>query len=115
MWYTFHQNNTGGEFVSCDQSGIGSDVIIEANSPEHANSRAEEIGIYFDGCDSGIDCPCCGDRWSPAWDNDGKTDPMLFEKKAMPESDNLKEYSWFGESAYVHPLSGKFYQAYVQN
>lgn len=58
MFYTFLQNNSGGFFK--DPAEV---VIIEADSADEANKIAEEHGIYFDGCDAEIDCPCCGDRW----------------------------------------------------
>jgi hypothetical protein len=38
-------------------------MFIEAHDEDHANSRAQRCGIYFDGVDKGIDCECCGDRW----------------------------------------------------
>ena len=37
---------------------------IEAKSAEQANQLAEQHGIYFDGVERGIDCDCCGDRWT---------------------------------------------------
>lgn len=62
-WYLFYQNNSGGAFEIDDEAGIGPRVWIEADSPAHANERAMEIGVYFDGVYKGVDCPCCGDRW----------------------------------------------------
>ena len=61
MFYTFSQNNSGGGFVVNDN--VAEYVIIEADSCEEADDKAEEIGIYFNGCDDGQDCSCCGDRW----------------------------------------------------
>lgn len=58
-FYEFPQNNTGGEWDKI----LGYVVIIEAETPEKANEKAEEIGIYFDGVENGEDCECCGDRW----------------------------------------------------
>lgn len=58
-FYEFPQNNTGGTWDRI----LGYVVIIEAENPEKANEKAEEIGIYFDGTKYGRDCPCCGDRW----------------------------------------------------
>ena len=61
-FYTYIQNNSGGEFDLSDT--IGHYVIIEAASEAEANDRAENIGLYFNGADDcGRDCPCCGDRW----------------------------------------------------
>ena len=40
---------------------------IWAHSAKQADAIAEQNGVYFDGCQEGLDCPCCGDRWSSAW------------------------------------------------
>lgn len=61
MFYTYRQNNPGGSFVQNDR--VGQYVIIEADGHNEADDRAENVGIYFDGCDNGSDCSCCGDRW----------------------------------------------------
>jgi len=62
-FYEFDQNNSGGRFHIDDKAGLGPSVWIEATSLGDAIHRAMDIGIYFDGCDSGRDCRCCGDRW----------------------------------------------------
>src|SRR5690606_15189130 len=41
-----------------------------AESAREANRIAEDLGCYWDGCDSGIDCNCCGYRWSSKWSDD---------------------------------------------
>lgn len=79
MFYTFNQNNSGGSFDFDKNRGITHYVIIEANDPEHANRRAEDIGIYFDGCESGEDCPCCGDRWYPTSEYYGDEIPKVYD------------------------------------
>lgn len=61
MFFQYHQNNSGGSFIVNDE--VTYDVIIEAASAAEADSKAETIGIYFDGVDKSIDCDCCGDRW----------------------------------------------------
>lgn len=80
-FYHFHQNNSGGSFKINDDVAIN--VIIEATSAAQANGRAQEIGIYFDGCDSGEDCSCCGDRWYRVDDGDGTLTPSIY--KTHPE------------------------------
>ena len=60
-FYEFKQNNSGGSFAVNDQ--LCHNLIIEANNSEEAESKAESMGVYFNGCDEGMDCPCCGDRW----------------------------------------------------
>lgn len=61
MFYSYNQNNSGGSFDK--DENLDEYVIIEANSLNEANEKAESIGIYFDGVDKGYDCDCCGDRW----------------------------------------------------
>lgn len=70
MYYTYHQNNSGGAFILNDQ--VTYIVIIEAKSAFEADRKAEDIGIYFNGCEDGQDCSCCGDRWYPT-DKGSKT------------------------------------------
>lgn len=64
-FYEFNQNNSGGSFEVNDK--VCHRVIIEATDATEANYLAERLGIYFNGCDRGMDCSCCGDRWSEAW------------------------------------------------
>lgn len=75
MFYTFNQNNSGGSFVYNDT--VCKYVIVEANTAEEANRRAETLGLYFDGK---YDCPCCGNRWSEQWDSEGETEPLIYGK-----------------------------------
>lgn len=95
MFYRFDQNNSGGSFIQNDE--VASYVFIEANSADEANARAESIGIYFNGCDDDRDCPCCGDRWSSAWSDDGMDEPMIYGTA-------VKEYHdiWSKGVAYAH-------------
>jgi len=65
--YQFTQNNSGGCFDTDDK--VCHRVLIEALNEGHACDIAENMGIYFDGCDTGHDCPCCGDRWYRPWDS----------------------------------------------
>lgn len=65
-WFEYTQNNSGGTFVTNDK--LCHRIFIEARNAEEANGFAESLGIYFDGCSTGDDCPCCGDRWNTPWD-----------------------------------------------
>ena len=79
-FFHFSQNNSGGSFV-IDET-LAHHVIIEAYDALDANTRAMQIGIYFNGCDSGMDCQCCGDRWSAQWSDDrGDDTPMIYGDK----------------------------------
>ncbi len=62
-FYTYNQNNSFGRFDGPEY------VIVRASSFEEANEKAiKKAGVYFNGCESGIDCRCCGDRWNEPWE-----------------------------------------------
>ncbi len=71
---------------------------------DKADAIAEVIGIYFDGCDLGKDCDCCGDRWGRAWSDDATDSPMWYDEPLV-RCDEDKPF------AYIHPLVGNFYPA----
>jgi hypothetical protein len=84
-FFTFVQNNSFGVY-----DGPAQYVVVEAENAKDANNRAFVLGVYFDGCDSGIDCPCCGDRWCRQWyDEDGNDvpcyygDPLIFDEPGV--------------------------------
>lgn len=102
MFYIFGQNNSGGSFQVRAPKGIGEFVIVEANSPQEANDKAQKIGLYFDGVADDLDCECCGDRWYKVWDDDpGTKTPEVYGK-----SHNDYKTGWKIPS-YVHYLNGK--------
>jgi hypothetical protein len=106
MFYDFRQNNSGGGFDFNADDGISVHVIIEANSAEDANERAENLGLYFDGCDDGRDCECCGDRWYSAW-GEGDAVPSMY---GTPVGEAEAYMLWAPEGvaeAYVHYLDGR--------
>lgn len=96
MFYTYSQNNSGGSFI-----GPALYVVVEADNSEEADSIAEENGLYFDGCEKGVDCDCCGDRWSRAWGG-GKEKPMIYDKEVSEETTNVGGFatssSWVEEA-----------------
>ncbi len=100
MFYHYHQNNSGGSFRVRPAEGIGVNVIVEAENPAAADERAEEIGLYFGGL---TDCPCCGNRWRPASDDDGRDVPHLYGG-ALKE--NYPQYE-DPNTAYIHYLDGR--------
>lgn len=110
-FYSFNQNNSGGHFDFDAEAGISHWVIVEATSAEHANSIAESIGIYFNGCASGQDCECCGDRWCSQYSDDRGYDfpscygdEPLREKWAKGKNAISK---WIkGPEVFVHYLDG---------
>lgn len=72
MWYNYPQNNSGGKWL-----GPAINVLIQAVDAYHADERAEDIGLYFDGA---YDCSCCGNRWSHAWAEDGESVPSIYDE-----------------------------------
>lgn len=98
-FYTFRQNNSGGAF-DYDEN-LANEVVIEANNAREANSLAKGLGIYFNGCDVGTDCECCGDRWYPVDAIDG-------EDELKP---NDPQWVWFhdkdGTYRIVHYKDGR--------
>jgi hypothetical protein len=85
-FFTYHQNNSFGTFTESDR--VSEYVIIEANNAKLADNKAKEIGIYFNGVQKEIDCPCCGDRWHCATDYTAKEEPTIYGKTG----DSLNEY-----------------------
>ncbi len=77
-FYNYRQNNSGGRYTQNDTLTVL--VVIEAISADHADSIAEDIGIYFNGVANEMDCECCGDRWSPCYDDSGTEEPMDYDK-----------------------------------
>lgn len=101
-FYTYHQNNSGGSFNKNPNKGIDEYVIVEAESASDADDRAESIGLYFNGCNEGIDCSCCGDRWYPASPYDANDEPLVFSYKLAETGDDNSS------SVFVHYMDGSF-------
>lgn len=106
MFYHYDQNNSGGSF-DFTKGQISVHVIIEASSPRVADARAEDLGIYFDGCEGGRDCHCCGDRWSPASNGDATKTPMIYGQDVS--GGVYTGSSWMGgkPEGYIHYLDGR--------
>ena len=99
-FFTFNQNNSGGDFVHDKKHGIGHYVIIEAENYHEANHRAEDIGLYFDGAG---DCTCCGNRWSEKYPDDDGTDvPVIYGTDVS----KLKYPDRWGIDSYIHYMDG---------
>lgn len=87
MFYTFSQNNSGSSIKGTAY------IVIEADSATKANSLAEDRGVYFDGCISGYDCSCCGDRWYPVDDYDATETPTYSSYDlSLPREEFLATY-----------------------
>jgi hypothetical protein len=104
MFYEYIQNNSGGSFDFDISRGITHIVIIEADNYMEANSKAEDIGLYFDG--SG-DCQCCGNRWDEVHDEDEATKEPMYCGEPIEAIKDCK-YKWMddGHEAAVHYING---------
>lgn len=91
-FFHYDQNNSGGRFTFDKEHGLSCEVIIEADSPEEADSILISRGGYFNGCADGRDCRCCGDRWSRAYGN-GDPVPTIHGR---PISANTYRSRWKG-------------------
>jgi len=107
-FFAFRQNNSGGSFRHEPSEGIGLTVWVEAVDAAHANARAEIIGLYFDGCRSGIDCSCCGDRWNKVYSNDSGESPALYGESWREAKDGEDATLDWGIPSYIHRLNGDF-------
>lgn len=107
-FYTFRQNNSGGTFAHKPRDGIGMALFIEAVDKAHAISRAERIGLYFDGVACGMDCGCCGDRWSAPWDDEGTDTPKQYDDSWRPVEDGETPTLDWGLPSYIHFIGGEF-------
>lgn len=83
--FCYRQNNSGGSFYEPAHK-----VYVEADSLDEAAEIADGVGIYFNGCDSGQDCNCCGDRWyyrademEIEFEDEDDLKAILFEKAAF--------------------------------
>lgn len=107
MWFCYTQNNSGGSFIFYKSGGITHHVLIEADDAEAANERALHIGLYWDGADKDVDrdCPCCGDRWHRARDDEATKEPLIYDEDAR----NYDGYAWMkkGKEIVLHHANGK--------
>jgi hypothetical protein len=108
MFYTYYQNNSFGQMMLSEPEGLTHYVIIEADSAEEADARAEasDINMYFDGVEKGLDCPCCGDRWSRQY-GDGTEEPRIYGKPATDYSTSWSAYMPKGKEICIHYADGR--------
>ncbi len=101
-YYDFSQNNSGGRW-KVDEN-FAENTIISARNLKEANYRAEELGIYFNGCEAGMDCDCCGDRWSSQWSESKDLEPLIYGEK--PEKYLTESTYSMRETIIVHHADG---------
>lgn len=103
-FFDYSQNNSGGKFDIDEEAGVSIYVIIEAADKRSADSKAEEIGLYFDGHG---DCDTCGNRWYRA-DVSGSEVPSIYGEPISDYEFELYGPKWnrTGPEAYVHFADG---------
>jgi len=105
-WYEFRQNNSGGSFQMDNDLTVH--VLIQAASTGEANTKAQDIGIYFDGCSDGLDCDCCGDRWYEAGDAMESFTTYNWSDRFEPKKHaNVREYAQAVADAVMWAEDGK--------
>ncbi len=102
-FYDFRQNNSGGGFDYNEAAGISVHVIVEADSADEANRKAEEIGLYFGG--EG-DCPCCGDRWYEASEYDRAEVPSIYGTPLTEHEFHYGRWMTNGYEVFTHFANG---------
>jgi hypothetical protein len=101
-YFDFSQNNTGGDFHR--DENLGDHVIIAAIDHEDANKRLQRLGGYFNGCDDGSDCSCCGDRWYEKGSYDKGDEAPLICSMLIPQY--MATFSWPGRRIIVYHADG---------
>lgn len=105
MFYDFRQNSSGGSFDLDPEKGLGVHTLVEGSDRDDIIRRAEALGIYFDGCEKGIDCSCCGDRWNaPDYDDRLDAEPMIYGE---PAAEYSNPYSGRSSGIWVHYMDGR--------
>lgn len=110
-FFHFSQNNSGGSFDFSESEGITHHVVIEARDAADANVLAVQKSLYFDGCDTGQDCSCCGDRWyrqGEYRDEAGDDKPTVYGH-VLGEKSEPGGHGWMqeGREVAVHYLDGR--------
>lgn len=106
MFYLYSQNNSGGGWDT--DENLAHRVVIEATSLNLANGKAQEMGIYFDGVESGYDCECCGDRW---YDPEGMG--ISNDELVVYTQDLANKYGWTSPDVIIHYQDGTKQEIYT--
>lgn len=98
--YVYWQNASGGYLKEIRKSYKDDMLILPAKCMGATTYDYKHIAVadkkiipkevYFDGVEEGIDCPCCGDRWSRLNEWDLKEKIYIYEnedefRKSKPE------------------------------
>lgn len=107
-FFQFQQSNPGG-YYEFDEK-ICRVIVIEADSYDEAVEKALDMGVYFNGVEEGLDCPCCNDRWYRD-DDTPPIEPLYgFIQADMITEEVLKKYNASIESETISDLLGLCYE-----
>jgi hypothetical protein len=111
-FFEYNQNNSGGGFDVDDK--VTHRLFIEAEDYNKADRIAQGLGVYFDGCDNGMDCECCGDRW---YEGREIKFPYVYGLMSKKEADELsKEYDITSRKAEKYkPYNGNTHEIVFNN
>ena len=93
-WYVLRQNNSRGKWIGPLVLGV------EADGEDKAAEIASRHGVYFNGCETGADCPCCGDRWSLPFEV--ADEPMTYDQPVRTRKYSLVMYRGLVPYVLVH-------------
>lgn len=98
-WFRFAQNNSGGYWTENDD--VQADVFVQAPNAEMARTIMRNIAKPYTEY-----CPCCGDRWSIEYvdDGDGIEVPSILGESILDGYERFLGgkailHSWYGRKA----------------
>ena len=102
MFYQFNQNYIGRIYMRDERLGIGPLIIVEGDTVDAINKKAEQVGIYFDGRKKGIDP--LDNRWYRMMRNkDGYDEPHVYDVHI----DKIPSAEWVGyDDVFIHYADG---------
>ena len=90
-------------------------VVVEGTDVKDITRRAEDIGLYWDGCRKGLDCSCCGDRWYPPSYSTLDDTPSIYGED-VAAGVYVSDTKWIddGPEGYVHYMDGRVVPVILQ-
>ena len=116
-FFQFDQSNSGGSFITDDK--VCHRLFIEADSVEEAIEKAENLGCYRNGVENEMDCPCCSDRWSLPWNDDGQSYPMeygsiVFNSVEEHAQHLANDFGWTSPDSRIFYADGTVREVFTQ-
>ena len=103
--YVYWQNASGGYFKEIRKTYKDNMLILPVKCMEATTHSYEHLAVadkkitpnevYFDGVEEGLDCPCCGDRWSRLDEWDEKEKIYIYENLEEFEKSKPGRFSYY--------------------